>query len=381
MEFAFTRAEEALREEIRGFLKTVPRQAGPDDEDSPNRDLERALAANGWLTMAWPEAYGGRGATQMEQLIFKEELFEAGGGFDFLGVQLAGPTIMVHGNEEQKREHLPRIARAETRWCQGFSEPGAGSDLASLQTRAVRDGDDFIVNGQKIWTSSAHHADWILLLTRTDQDAPKHRGITMFVVNMKTPGITIRPLVQITGVHGFNEVFFEDVRVPASNMIGELNRGWYAATTTLDFERSGIERNLVARRDWNRIFGLLKKDEHRAALAGRPITWRHQLAELFIEVETGQWMARRVAYLQGRGMVPNYEASMSKTFNSELGQRVADFGVNVLGLAGQLRGSAHAPAGGVPAFRFLDARRLTIGQGTSEINRNIIATRGLGLPR
>jgi 3-oxocholest-4-en-26-oyl-CoA dehydrogenase alpha subunit len=381
VDFAFTPAEEALRREVRTFLQSVPRTKGPDDEDSPNVAFERALAANGWLTMAWPREYGGRGASQMDQLIFKEELFEAGGGFDFLGVQLAGPTIMVHGAEEQKRAHLPRIAASEVRWCQGFSEPGAGSDLASLQTRAVRDGDDYIVNGQKIWTSNAHHADWILLLTRTDPEAPKHRGISMFVLDMKTPGISIRPLSHITGVHGFNEVFFEDVRVPAANMIGELNRGWYAATTTLDFERSGIERNLVARRDWNRIFGLLSNEVMKRNLQGRPTVWRHQLAELFIAVEAGQWMARRVAYMQGKGLVPNYEASMSKTFNSELGQRVADFGVNVLGLTGQLRGSAYAPANGVPAFRFLDARRLTIGQGTSEINRNIIATRGLGLPR
>ena len=380
MDFAFTQAEQALRQEIRAFLQSAP-TGEQANEDAPNLALERALAANGWLTMAWPREYGGRGAGQMEQLIFKEELFQAGGAFDFLGVQLAGPTIMVHGTEEQKRLHLPRIAAAQVRWCQGFSEPGAGSDLASLQTRAVRDGDDFVINGQKIWTSNAHHADWILLLTRTDPEAPKHRGISMFVVDMKTPGISIRPLVQMTGVHGFNEVFFEDVRVPASNMIGEPNRGWYAATTTLDFERSGIERNLVARRDWERIVGLLRSEAIRPALAARPKVWRHQLADLFIAVEAGQWMARRVAYLQGRGLVPNYEASMSKTFNSELGQRIADFGVNVLGLPGQLRGSSYAPAGGAPAFRFLDARRLTIGQGTSEINRNIIATRGLGLPR
>ncbi len=380
MDFAFTQAEQALRQEIRAFLQSAP-TGEQANEDAPNLALERALAANGWLTMAWPREYGGRGAGQMEQLIFKEELFQAGGAFDFLGVQLAGPTIMVHGTEEQKRLHLPRIAAAQVRWCQGFSEPGAGSDLASLQTRAVRDGDDYVINGQKIWTSNAHHADWILLLTRTDPEAPKHRGISMFVVDMKTPGISIRPLVQMTGVHGFNEVFFEDVRVPASNMIGEPNRGWYAATTTLDFERSGIERNLVARRDWERIVGLLRSEAIRPALAARPKVWRHQLADLFIAVEAGQWMARRVAYLQGRGLVPNYEASMSKTFNSELGQRIADFGVNVLGLAGQLRGSSYAPAGGAPAFRFLDARRLTIGQGTSEINRNIIATRGLGLPR
>lgn len=381
MEFAFTPTEEALRQEVRSFLQSLPRRETPDSEDTPNSELERALAGNGWLTMAWPKEYGGKGASQMDQLIFKEELFEAGGAFDFLGVQLAGPTIMVHGSEEQKRQHLPRIARAEVRWCQGFSEPGAGSDLASLQTRAVRDGDDYVVNGQKIWTSNAHHADWILLLTRTDPDAPKHRGISMFVVDMKTPGISIRPLVQITGVHGFNEVFFEDVRVPASNMIGELNRGWYAATTTLDFERSGIERNLIARRDWNRIHALIRARAFAPFLGGGSQAWRNQLAELFIEIEAGQWMARRVAYLQGRGIVPNYEASMSKTFNSELGQRVADFGVNVFGLAGQLRQGPRAAAKGTLAFRYLDSRRLTIGQGTSEINRNIIATRGLGLPR
>ncbi|HNM79224.1 MAG TPA: acyl-CoA dehydrogenase family protein [Tepidiformaceae bacterium] len=378
MEFSFTPSQEALRTEVRSFFATLQKPNG--DDEVPNTSLEQAMAANGWLTMAWPAEYGGRGASQMEQLIFKEELFEFGGSFDFLGVQLAGPTIMVHGNAEQKATHLPAIAGAKVRWCQGFSEPGAGSDLASLQTRAVRDGDDFVINGQKIWTSNAHHADWILLLTRTDPEAPKHRGISMFLVDMKTPGITIRPLIQLTGVHGFNEVYFDDVRVPAKNMVGELNRGWYAATTTLDFERSGIERNLVARRDWNRTYGLLRSGTV-SGLASRPTVWRHQVADLFIAVEAGQWMARRVAYLQSKGLVPNYEASMSKTFNSELGQRVADFSVNVLGLPGQLRDGAHAPANGVPAFRFLDARRLTIGQGTSEINRNIIATRGLGLPR
>ncbi len=381
MEFAFTPQQEQLRLRIREFIASVPNDPEATSDDAPNRPMERALAANGWLTMAWPKEYGGKGASQMDQLIFKEELFEAGGGFDFLGVQLAGPTIMVHGSDDQKRALLPAIARAEVRWCQGFSEPGAGSDLASLQTRAVRDGDDFVVNGQKIWTSNAHHADWILLLTRTDPEAPKHRGISMFAVHMKTPGITVRPLVQLTGVHGFNEVFFEDVRVPASNMVGELNRGWYAATTTLDFERSGIERNLVARRDWNRIFKALRSGAFDAGLIERPTQWRHRMADLYIELEAGQWMARRVAYMQSKGLVPNYEASMSKTFNSELGQRVADFGVNVFGLAGQLCGGAQSPANGAVAFRYLDSRRLTIGQGTSEINRNIIATRGLGLPR
>lgn len=379
MQFTFTTEEESFRHQIRDFLaaNTV---AAESSEDKPDRVLERALAKHGWLTLAWPVEYGGLGASHMQQLIFKEELARVGGSFDFLGINLAGPTIMMHGSDAMKREQLPRIAKAEVRWCQGFSEPNAGSDLASLQTRAVRDGDEFVINGQKVWTSGAHLADWILLLTRTDPEAPKHRGITMFAVDMKTPGITVRPLVQMTGVPGFNEVYFEDVHVPATNMISELNRGWYAATTTLDFERSGIERNLTARNDLDRLDAWLA-DGGLASMNGRPSAWRNKLADLHIECEVGMWLARRVAYMQGHGLVPNYESSMSKTFNSELGQRVADFGVSLTGMGGQVRNGPGAAIGGLPAFRYLDSRRLTIGQGTSEINRNIIATRGLGLPR
>jgi 3-oxocholest-4-en-26-oyl-CoA dehydrogenase alpha subunit len=377
--FAFDSEDENFRGRVRSFLQE--NAGAPSDEESPNVALERALAEHGWLTMAWPKEYGGLDATHLQQVIFKEELYRANASFDQLGVNLAGPTIMLHGSDELKKMHLPRIARAEARWCQGFSEPGAGSDLASLQTKAVRDGDEFVVNGQKIWTSSAHQADWVLLLTRTDVDAPKHRGITMFVVDMKTPGITVRPLIQITGKHGFNEVYFEDVRVPASNMVGELNRGWYVATTTLDFERSGIERNLIARKDWERIRNGLSTGVGAETSRLQSGTWRHQLAELFMEIEVGQWIARRIAWLQGQGQVPNYEASMSKAFNSEVGQRVSEFGINVFGLASQLREGRHAALGGVATFRYLDARRLSVGQGTSEIQRNIIATRGLGLPR
>lgn len=378
MEFTFDSADNAFRAEVRAFFEQYG--GSEPDEERPDFDLERAMAKHGWLTMAWPIEYGGRGATHMQQVIFKEEIYRAGASFDFLGVNLAGPTIMVHGSEALRRQHLPEIAAAEVRWCQGFSEPGAGSDLASLQTRALRDGDDFIINGQKIWTSGAHLADWMLLLTRTDADAPKHKGITMFAVDMRTPGITVRPLIQITGRHGFNEVFLEDVRVPASNMIGELNRGWYVATTTLDFERSGIERNLIARKDWDRIRDWLATDHGRSTL---PVhrAWRWQLTELYIEIEVGQWMARRIAYLQGKGRVPNYEASMSKAFNSEVGQRVSELGINIFGLSGTLHEGPRAAMTGAASFRYLDARRLSVGQGTSEIQRNIIATRGLGLPR
>jgi alkylation response protein AidB-like acyl-CoA dehydrogenase len=322
--------------------------------------------------------YGGFGLTQIEQLIFKEELMRAGGTFPATGVNLVGPTLMVHGSDAQRAEHLPRIAAGVAHWCQGFSEPGAGSDLASLQTRAVRDGDDFIVNGQKIWTSRAHRADWMLLLTRTDPDAPKHRGITMFLVDMKSPGIQVRPIQQLTGRAGFNEVFLDNVRVPAENMVGELNRGWYAATTTLDFERSGVERNLIAERDWSRIYTAVREAPGTAAAQARI---RRELAELKIEVEVGRWLARRVAWLQTMGRVPNFEASMSKGFNSEVGQRVSEFGVNAFGLSGQLNEGTSSAMGGQAAFRYLDARRLTVAQGTAEIQRNIIATRGLGLPR
>lgn len=378
MDFRFTAEEQAFRVKVRAFLADW---LGDDGKVPADRlgELEKAMAAQRWLTIAWPVEYGGGGASPLQQLIFKEECWAAGFSTQSQGVNLVGPALMVHGTDEQKAEHLPRIARGEVRWAQGFSEPGAGSDLASLQTRAVRDGDDYIINGQKIWTSEAHHSDWIHLLARTDPEAPKHRGISYFMIDLRTPGITIRPLIQLTGVHGFNEVFFDDVRVPARNMISQENRGWYAATTTLDFERSGIERNLVAQRDWRRLVDYAR--ENKAALhSGRSTVWRHKLADLGIEVEVGQWIARRVAWMQGNGLVPNYESSMSKTYNSDVGQHIAAFGLELLGLRGQLREPNREPANTI-AFRYLDARRLTIGQGTSEINRNVIATRGLGLPR
>lgn len=389
MDLRYTAADEAFRAQARAFLDDAVAAYGPppppgDWQERRRYDTgwQRLLHRGGFAGLNWPEEYGGRGLPATQQLVFLEEYAASGApyvGINFVGNAHAGPTLIAEGTEEQRRFHLPRILRGESVWCQGFSEPGAGSDLASLQTRAVRDGDDYIINGQKIWTSGAHLSDWIHLLARTDPEAPKHRGISYFMINLRSPGITIRPLIQLTGVHGFNEVFFDDVRVPQRNMISEENRGWYAATTTLDFERSGIERNLVAQRDWRRLY------EHVRAIGpdfatGRSGHWRNRMADLRIEVEVGQWIARRVAWMQGRGLVPNYESSMSKTYNSEVGQRLAEFGVSLLGLPGQIREPDVEP-GDTVAFRYLDARRLTVGQGTSEINRNVIATRGLGLPR
>ena len=205
------------------------------------KDLRGKLSTRGWIAPAWPKEYGGAGLSVMQQFIMNEEFAEnrvppVGG----MGVSMVGPTIITHGNEDQKKEHLAASSRGEVQWCQGFSEPGSGSDLASLQTRAVKDGDDYVINGQKIWTSGAQYAHWMFMMARTDPDAPKHKGISYFLVDMKSPGVEVRPLTNLANQNMFNEVFFEDVRVPAKNIVGELNRGWYVGTTTLDFERSSI---------------------------------------------------------------------------------------------------------------------------------------------
>ncbi|MCC7089671.1 MAG: acyl-CoA dehydrogenase family protein, partial [Dehalococcoidia bacterium] len=230
MEFRFTPEQEAFRTEVRSFIKAEL----PKVRDGES--FTKKLAAKGWLTMSWPTEYGGQGTQHMRQLVYNEEMAYHRAPGQTMGADRVGPTIILFGSGEQKAEFLPRIVRDEVTWCQGFSEPGSGSDLASLQTRAVRDGDSWVINGQKIWTSNAQRADYIILLARTDPDAPKHRGITYFLVDMRATGITIRPLMQMTGQAGFNEVFFDDVRVPANAVVGEVNRGWYVSTATLDFE-------------------------------------------------------------------------------------------------------------------------------------------------
>ncbi|GBD11136.1 Putative acyl-CoA dehydrogenase FadE17 [bacterium HR23] len=293
---------------------------------------------------------------------------------------MLGPTLMIWGSEEQKREFLPPIARGEVNWCQGYSEPGSGSDLASLQTRAVADGDDFIINGSKIWTSRAHRADWMFLLARTNPDAPKHRGITFFLVDMRTPGISIRPIVNMAGVHHFNQVFFDNVRVPKRQVVGEVDRGWYVAVTLLDFERSGVEYPTQARR-YTEELARYAREADGGKLAKDP-RWRARLAEMYLEAQVGRMLAYRVAYLQSQKQVPNKEASISKVFGTELLQRVAQTGMEMLGLYGLLdKGAPKAPLAGIISRLWLCARCTAIGAGTSEIQRNIIALRGLGLPR
>ncbi|HMO54642.1 MAG TPA: acyl-CoA dehydrogenase family protein [Tepidiformaceae bacterium] len=377
MEFRFTPEQEAFRNEVRTFIR---------DEWPKAREGEsftRKLAARGWLTMSWPKEYGGQEANHLQQLVYNEEMAYHRAPGQTMGADRVGPTIILFGTDEQKKEFLPRIVNDDITWCQGFSEPGSGSDLASLQTRAIRDGDTFVINGQKIWTSNAQRADYIILLARTDPDAPKHRGITYFLVDLKSPGISIRPLMQMTGGAGFNEVFFEDVRVPATAVVGEVNRGWYVSTATLDFERSGINRMIGGYRTYEETLAYAKATPSRSGRGKlfdeSPI--RNALADIHLSFATGRLLSYRVAWMQSQGLVPNYEASMAKTMGTELHQRLARVAINALGLPGQVMSGEHAPLDGSVGNFYLSTVSLTIAAGTSEINRNIIAQRGLGMPR
>jgi len=386
MDFAFTPEEEAFRREVRAFLRDELagdiERGGSPERWRQYRGFVKKLAERGWLTLAWPAEWGGQGAGYMQQLVYNEEMAAHDAPATDLGSDRVGPTIMLYGTDEQKARFLPPIVKGEAIWCQGFSEPGSGSDLASLQTRAVQDGDEFVINGSKIWTSLAHFAEWMILLARTDPEAPKHKGISYFLVDMNTPGIEVRPLVDMLGRHQFNQVFFQDVRIPRDALLGELNRGWYVATATLDFERSGIQRVMGNQRTYE----LLARYASETARDGRPLIAqplvRHQLADLKIEFEVGRLLAYRVAWMQHQGLVPNYEASVSKMFGSELAQRLANAGMRLMGLGGQLTpGSPWARLEGRIETLYLNAAALTIAAGTSEIQRGIIAGRGLGLPR
>ena len=397
MDFRDKPEEAAFREKVRQFLnEELPDRfrgisayegGGRGDVRSRFGELKEwrtKLADKGWIAPAWPQEYGGAGFSVMQQFIMNEEFAEnrapqVGG----MGTAMIGPTLIVHGSEEQKQEHLSRILSGEVQWCQGFSEPESGSDLASLQTRAVRDGDDYVINGQKIWTSGAQYAHWMFMLARTDADAPKHKGISYFMLDMKSPGVTVRPLVNMLGNTGFNEVFFENVRVPAENLVGEENRGWYIGVTTLDFERSSIGSAVGLRLQ---VEGLIKfAKEHtkdRQSNLTSQATLRYELADRLVEANVAKMLSYRVVTMQNTGLVPNHEASMTKLYASELNQRIARTSIKVAGLYGQLMpGSEWAAAKGRYGSSYVQTLASTIAGGTSEVQRGIIATRGLGLPR
>jgi alkylation response protein AidB-like acyl-CoA dehydrogenase len=391
MDFRFTPEEESFRQEVRSFLQ---QELSPDWEYEAFHESDevwtfarafvKKLAQKGWIAPAWPKEYGGMAAPYMHQLIMAEEMayHQAPTAPIAMAIGYLGPSIIAFGTDEQKKEHLPGITSGDVMWCQGYSEPNAGSDLASLQCRAVKDGDDYVINGQKTWSSGSHRADWCFFLARTDPEAAKHKGISYFLVDMKTPGITGQPIVNMANQYGFNEIYFDNVRVPKSGLLGEENRGWYVAMATLDFERSNVSGAAQAKRTFEDLVAYARETGGDGRPAAKAPAVRHKLAETNIEIEVGRYISYRVASIQARGQIPNYEASIAKIYHSELSQRLARVGMSVLGLYGQLEeGSKWAHLKGRIERTYMTSIGATIAAGTSEVQRNVIATRGLGLPR
>ena len=391
MNFDFTEREEAFRKEVRAWLernlpedlrgKAFAASRADVEEVKRLRAWQKTMAEAGYVGMDWPVAFGGRGAPITEMVILYQEMARAESPqiVNRGGVSMLGPTLMKLGTPEQQTRFLPRIRTAEDLWCQGFSEPNAGSDLANLQTRAVLDGDHFVVNGQKVWTSMGHVADWCFLLVRTDPAAARHKGISFLLVDMKTPGITVRPLRQITGEAEFNETFFDNVRVPRANLVGKLNEGWSVAITTLAYERDLLTfiRHISLR---NALHRLVKLTQSRGRGAD-PVV-RQKIAELWIGEQALALNGYRSLTKILRGGQPGPEGSTSKLFWSQLDQELALAATHVIGPYSQIaEGSAWAPDDGQWQFYELLARGSGIRAGTTEILRNILAERVLGLPK
>jgi len=391
MDFQFSEAQERFRQEVQDFLgKEIPPdwmtvEFNSEQELETEEDwtfclsLRRKMAEKGWLSLWWPREYGGQERSRIDYTILREEIFHRGAvGFDGLACIMVAPVLLAYGTEEQKRKHLTPIARGQVQWCQGFSEPDAGSDLASVAMRAREDGDYFILDGQKSWTSMGHRADWGFFLVRTDPDAAKHRGLSFLLVDMKTPGITVNPVYNLLGYPHWTDVFFDGVRVPGENLIGGKNRGWYVATSVLNSERVGIEQYAICRRALDRLIQYVSRQE---PLAKNPVI-RHKLAALAVETEVSRLFCYHTAWMQDKGLNPVHEASMGKSFADDVMMHIADAGVQLLGLYGQLgRGSKWAPLGGNIAATYLSYPPWSIGSGSHEIQKNIIATLGLRLPR
>ncbi len=396
MDFRDTPQMAALREELRAWLRdNLPAGWGttvhePHDENERARfrlQWERLLYQGGWSGVAWPREYGGRGLTQVEYGVFLEEMARADApeGLNIIGRNLAGPVIMAHGTAKQKERFIPAILKADEVWCQGFSEPDSGSDLASVRTRITRDGEHFVINGQKIWTSFAQFSQWCFLLGRTDPDVPKHKGLSFVLIDMATPGITIRPLVQITGETEFNEVFFDNVRVPVENLIGELNQGWRIAMSTLRFERGpeeALPRQVRFRRDLDRIIEVARRTKRDGRALAKGAVMRQKIAASYIELELVRLNGLRAQARVAKGQDLGAAASTTKLYWSHMAQRMAETAMELAGEGGALLpGDPSAAGEGLFALRFLQSRAMTIYSGTSEIQRNIIAEQVLDLPK
>ena len=394
MDFKLSAAEVAFRDALRAWLE---RHCPPDWERTRQAlgrearaqaliDWQRRLHAAGYVGLHWPVAYGGRGGSVMEQVIFYEEMARARAPelANAIGLDMAGPALMAHGTEEQKRLHLPRILSAEHVFCQGFSEPGAGSDLAALGTRAERRGSAYVITGQKVWTSFAHYANWCTVLARTDPAAPRHRGLTYFLVDMASPGFTVRPLRQMSGDSEFSEIFLDGVEVPEGNVLGREHGGWEVAITTLMFERGPrtLTRQLILRQGLSELLELARRPTRAGAPPSRDPLVRQRLAQLYIDAETLRCANLRVLTQLVKGEPAGPAGSASKLFFSETWQKVAELGLELQGAYAALgEGSEWAVDDGRWQYRALRSRGNTIQGGTSEIMRNILAERVLGLPK
>jgi alkylation response protein AidB-like acyl-CoA dehydrogenase len=390
MDFSFSPEEEAFRKEVSEFLdKEAPQEwqkkkvsffdmSGQENWIAVHRDMSQKLGARGWLSMHWSKEYGGQGLSPFYRLILREELAKHHcPGYHSLSVDFVGPAILLKGSDGLKNRFLPGIASGKVMWCEGISEPGYGSDLASLETFAREEADCFVVNGQKIWTTYAHFADWMFLLARTDRQAqPNYRGLTFFLVDMKTPGITVNPIINMAGHHDFNEVFFDEVRIPKENIVDAVNRGWYVAMSLLDFERTSDLGYAIA--------GTLLQDivESARELDILDVECKRRMAELVAECEVARLTHYHVTWMQAQGKATNYEAAMCKLLGFESIQHVAEFGMKVFKHYGLLSDdSPLAPLYGRISSCYLRSFGHSMEAGTSEIDRDVIAQRGLGLPR
>ena len=393
MDLNLSAEELQFRDELAGWLAAhAPknwqhrRDESLDSHFAFLRQWQRTLYEGGWAGISWPNEYGGRGASLMQQVIFWQEMARAGAPplANVLGVGLVGPTLIAFGTETQKARFLRKILSAEEIWCQGFSEPNAGSDLAGLQTDARREGDDYVINGQKVWTSFGWVSDWCELVVRTDPSASKHKGLTVLLVDMKSPGVEVRPLRQLTGETEFNEVFFRDVRVPVDNVVGKVNQGWDVAIGTLMHERGtfGAGLQITYKRNMDRLIALSRDVQRGGRPAAQDPVIRQKLAQCYAEVEIMRMNQMRAFSRISATGVPGPEGSIQKIFWSELNQRLQQIGQELLGPYGQLEGGdPRAIDHGAWAYGYLRARGNTIEAGTSEIQRNIIGHFVLGLPR
>lgn len=395
MDFKFTEDEEVFRREVRQWLEQeIPQRwieldPGIWEETEESwalaREFQRKLGQKGWLAPSYPKEYGGLELSHMRRLILAEELAYSRAPLSIeveVTVNWVAPSIMLFGTEKQKKDYVTSIAKGDIIFCLGYSEPNAGSDLASLQTRAVEVGDEYVINGQKTWCSYGHLADDCWLAARTDPDASRHEGISIFIVDMKTPGITVRPLINILNSHSFNEVFFDDVRIPKENLVGQKNKGWYQLMIALDFERSSIGYAATNQRIIEELIKYAKEiTRNGEPLANDPLI-RNELAQIAVENEVARMMAYRIAWMFSKGLHPSYESSMSMVFISEVMRHTANVGMRILGHYGELdRDSKWAVMNARIMRMCLSSLSIGVGGGSNEIQRNIIAMRGLGLPR